>query len=229
MTALRKPALFPLVAGVLAVSASGLAQAGGTERARVISSRPIIEHVSTPREVCQDQVVQVPGRSSGAGALMGGIAGGAMGNAIGGGSGRALATVIGVVGGAVIGDRIEGRGQTSTQTVRQCSTQQVQTPQTVGYNVVYEYAGRQYTTQTPQQPGRFIRVDVAPSQHQPAWRPQAQHSQPNYQPQVIQPVVAQVAYPAPQVVHVDASRGHRDRYEHGHRGHDNGRWDREWR
>ncbi|TNF62871.1 MAG: glycine zipper 2TM domain-containing protein [Burkholderiales bacterium] len=154
-------ALIPLAAGLIGLGFSGLAQARD-ERARVISSTPLTEQVQVPQEVCQDQVVTVPGRKTGAGAVMGGIAGGAMGNAIGDGSGRAIATVIGLVGGAMIGDRIEGRGPATTQVVRQCSIQHVWQQRTVGHDVVYEYAGRQYRTRMAEKPGRWIRVSVQP-------------------------------------------------------------------
>jgi len=169
MTLLHKPiALLPLsapfVVGAIALSASGLAQAG-TERARVVSSTPIVETVSVPREVCRAEQVVVRGRTSGAGAVMGGIAGGAMGNAVGGGSGRAIATVVGLIGGAVIGDRIEGRQPDHYETVQRCQTEYVSEQRPAGYNVVYEYAGRQYSMQTPQRPGRYVQVDVTPRQY----------------------------------------------------------------
>lgn len=169
MKLLRQPiALLPLsapfVVGAIALSASGLAQAG-TERARVVSSTPLYETVSVPREVCRAEQVLVSGRTSGAGAVMGGIAGGAMGNAIGGGSGRAIATVVGLIGGAVIGDRIEGRQPDRYETVQRCQTEYVSEQRPAGYNVVYEYAGRQYTMQTAQAPGRFVQVNVTPRQY----------------------------------------------------------------
>ena len=69
---------------------------------QVISSTPIIQQVSTPRQVCTTEQVVVQQSKSGAGAVMGAIAGGAMGNAVGGGSGKAAATVLGIVGGAMI-------------------------------------------------------------------------------------------------------------------------------
>jgi len=183
-------ALIPLTAGLIGLTFSGLAQARD-ERARVISSTPVTEQVQVPQQVCHDQVVSVPGRTSGAGAVMGGIAGGAMGNAIGGGSGRTIATVVGLVGGAVIGDRIEGRPPATTQVVRQCSTQHVWEQRTVGYDVVYEYAGRQYRTQTAENPGRWIQVSVSPVS---AARPPA-HVAPT-------PVARA---PVPAVVHVGVS------------------------
>ncbi|HSV52131.1 MAG TPA: hypothetical protein VLJ57_08455 [Burkholderiaceae bacterium] len=99
---------------------------------------------------------------SGAGALVGAIAGGAMGNAIGNGSGRAAATVLGLFGGAILGDRIEGGGQPQVQQVQQCSTQTFYENRTVSYNVVYEYAGKQYSVQMPNDPGPYVRLQVTP-------------------------------------------------------------------
>lgn len=185
-----KAAMIPLTVALMGLGFSGLAQARD-ERARVISSTPVTEQVKVPQQVCQDQVVSVPGRTTGAGALMGGIAGGAMGNAIGDGSGRAIATVIGLVGGAMIGDRIEGRPPATTQVVRQCSTQHVWQQHTVGYDVVYEYAGLQYRTRMAEDPGRWIRVNVQPVFSQPSRKHVAPHP------------VAQT--PPPPVVHVDVT------------------------
>ncbi|WP_394787905.1 glycine zipper 2TM domain-containing protein [Rhodoferax sp.] len=140
--------------------ASGLAAA--QETGRVLSSTPIIQQVSVPRQVCSNQQVAVEPQRSGAGALMGGIAGGAMGNAIGGGSGRAAATMLGIVGGAILGDRIESPGATQLQNVQSCSTQTFFENRTAGYNVVYEYAGKQYTTTMASDPGPTIALQVTP-------------------------------------------------------------------
>ena len=47
----------------------------------------------------------------------------------------------------------------------QCSTQTIYENRTVGYKVVYEYAGKQYSVQLPQDPGPTLqlRVSVAPN------------------------------------------------------------------
>jgi uncharacterized protein YcfJ len=140
------------------------------ELGRVISSTAIISQVSVPRQVCAQEVVQVQtpvaANKSGAGALMGGIAGGAMGNAVGQGSGRAAATVIGLFAGAILGDRIEGGSPaqvaTTQQTVNRCSTQNFIENRTTAYQVVYEYAGKQYSVQMPQDPGPHIQLQVSP-------------------------------------------------------------------
>ncbi len=151
----------PMMAGALAAAASGLAQAQEAQ-GRVISSTPVIQQVAVPREVCSDERITYPGQKSGAGALLGGIAGGAMGNAVGNGSGRTAATVIGLIGGAIVGDRVEGPGQAYTETYRRCGTQTLYENRTVAYDVVYEYAGQQYRTQMPHDPGRFVRLSVTP-------------------------------------------------------------------
>ena len=46
----------------------------------------------------------------------------------------------------------------------QCSTQTIYENRTVGYNVIYEYAGKQYSVQLPQDPGPTLalRVSIAP-------------------------------------------------------------------
>lgn len=54
-------------------------------------------------------VVRGGGRTSGAGAVIGGIAGGVLGHQIGSGRGNDVATVAGAVGGAVAGNEIERR------------------------------------------------------------------------------------------------------------------------
>lgn len=136
--------------------------AAAQEIGRVISSTPINQQFAVPRQVCSNQQVAVETQRSGAGALMGGIAGGAMGNAIGGGSGRAAATVLGIVGGAILGNSIEAPGQTQLQTVQNCSTQTFFENRNAGYNVVYEYAGKQYSTTMPNDPGPTIALQVTP-------------------------------------------------------------------
>jgi uncharacterized protein YcfJ len=145
----------------MAVLALGTAHAQ-EEQGRVIIATPVVQQFVVPRQVCTNEVVTVPGQKSGAGALMGAIAGGAMGNAVGDGSGRALATMIGVMGGAALGNRVEGASPDRTETVQRCTTQNFYENRTVAYNVVYEYAGRQYTTQMAQDPGPFVRLSITP-------------------------------------------------------------------
>ena len=153
---------------VLVASVSLLAVCGVTaqaqEIARVTSATPVVQQVAVPRQVCTTQqvVVNQPGGTTGAGAVIGGVAGGALGNQIGHGGGRAAATVLGVIGGAALGNTIEGnRASTSqVQNVQNCTTQTFYENRTSGYNVRYEYAGLEYQTQMPYEPGPTIRVQV---------------------------------------------------------------------
>lgn len=143
-----------------ALIASGLTLA--QDYGRVISATPIIQQVTTPRQVCTTEQVSVQQPKSGAGALMGAIAGGAIGNSVGGGSGRTAATVLGVVGGAMVGDRIEGSSPNQVQNVQRCETQNFYENRTVAFNVVYEYAGKQYSAQMLNDPGDSIQLRITP-------------------------------------------------------------------
>lgn len=170
------------------------AQVAG-EMGRVISTTPVIQQFAVPTQVCGTQQVAVQQPKSGAGGLMGAIAGGVVGNAVGAGSGRALATMIGVMGGAAMGDNIEGTPPAQVQNVQNCTTQTNYENRTVGYNVVYEYGGKQYNVQMPQAPGQFIQLQVTPVGAATAQTPAQQ--QPAYQQPIYQQAQQQVASPQP--------------------------------
>lgn len=71
------------------------------------------------------QVIQTQGagRTSGAGAIIGGIAGGVIGNQIGGGSGRDVARIAGIAGGALAGNAIERNNNTQVVEAYRISVQ----------------------------------------------------------------------------------------------------------
>jgi hypothetical protein len=121
-----------------------------------------MQQFSVPKQVCANETVVTGQQNSGAGALMGGIAGGAMGNAVGGGNGKAAATLIGLVGGMLVGDAIEGSGTPQTQTVQRCTNQYVLENRITSYNVIYEFGGKQYTVQMPNDPGPTIKLQLTP-------------------------------------------------------------------
>lgn len=186
--------LFLLAA--VAASSAALAQEVG----RVISSTPVLEQVAVPRNMCQVEQVSVQQPKSGAGALMGAIAGGAMGNAVGDGNGRALATAIGLFGGAIMGDRLEGSPASHTQNVQRCATQTFYENRVAGYNVVYEYAGKQHHVRLPQDPGPTISLNVTPVgavTSYPAPMPPLIEEQVGY----AQPVYSQPVYSQPMHVY----------------------------
>ncbi len=132
------------------------------EVGKVISSTPIIQQVAVPRQVCNNEQVVTQGQKSGAGAAMGAIAGGAIGNSVGNGNGRAAATMLGLLGGAILGDKVEGPANPEVRNVQNCSTQTFYENRTMAYNVVYEFAGKQYTVQMPSDPGPTVRLQITP-------------------------------------------------------------------
>ena len=171
------------------------------ELGNVLSRTPVYQQVSVPRQVCTQTQVSVPGQTSGAGALMGAVAGGAIGNAVGKGEGRALATMIGVIGGALAGDKVEGPQAAQTQTQQTCTTQQVYENRLVGYNVVYEFAGKQYNVQLPKDPGPTIKLQITPISAAPLDTPGNQATVMAEAPNT--PIVTQQIYTtAPQTVFV---------------------------
>jgi uncharacterized protein YcfJ len=181
-----------LLSTALLACGVGFAQEVG----RVISSTPVIQQVGQPRTVCATEQVAVQPPKSGAGALMGAIAGGAIGNAVGGGGGKAAATMIGIMGGAIAGDSIEGAPMTQTQNIQRCGTQTFYENRTVAYNVVYDYAGKQYSVQMPNDPGPTVQLQITPvgavsqgaSNPPPVTYTQGVYSQPEV-------VMVQPAYP----------------------------------
>ena len=161
-----KPMTYLPLAATLACALPMAANA--QEVGRVISSTPMIQQVAVPRQVCTQSQVVTPGQKSGAGAAMGAIAGGAIGNSIGQGFGRDAATMLGLIGGALMGDRVEGSPAPEVRTVQNCTNQVFYENRTTAYNVVYEFAGKQYSVQMPQDPGPTVRLQITPMAPPPA-------------------------------------------------------------
>ena len=157
-----------LLTGLMTVLAGLSLTTQAQEVGKVISSTPIIQQVAVPRQVCNNEQVVTQGQKSGAGAAMGAIAGGAIGNSMGQGSGRAAATMLGLFGGAILGDKVEGPGTPEVRNVQNCSQQMFYENRTMAYNVVYEFAGKQYTVQMPQDPGPTVRLQITPVAPPPA-------------------------------------------------------------
>ena len=135
--------------------------------ATVIGTDPVRETstVSTPREVCQDVVVQerAPERDGNVGGTVAGaVIGGLIGNQVGGGNGKKAATVGGAVAGGFIGNQVDKRhvgGQVVNRTERQCHTASStsQSTKVVAYNVTYRNPdGTTGTMRTDSKPGSRI-------------------------------------------------------------------------
>ncbi len=167
---MRQTILFGLIAAT--VSLPVLANDDNYEdRARVISVAPQFERVNQPRQECRTEYVresyyEAPQRSLG-GAVIGGVAGGLLGSTIGRGNGRVAAAAVGAGVGAIVGDRVDnnrqafGRERVATRPVESCVTVDNWHQVPAGYLVNYEYNGRQYSTVTERNPGRYIPVHVA--------------------------------------------------------------------
>ena len=150
-----------LIAGAL-LGTSAASQA--VEYAAVVSSTPVVVSVPVARRQCADEQQVVQPRQTGAGAVLGAIVGGVLGHNVGGGMGRAAATGLGVVAGSVIGDQIEANtAQPYATTVRNCRNVSSLEQRTVGYDVMYDYAGQRYSTRVPRDPGARMAIDVRPA------------------------------------------------------------------
>ena len=152
------PAL--IVSALLGASVASQA----AEYATVVSSTPVIVSVPVARNVCTDEQQVVQPRQSGAGAVLGAIVGGVIGHNVGGGMGRVAATGLGVVAGSVIGDQVEANtAQPYQTTVRNCRSVSSVEDRTVGFDVMYDYAGQRYSTRVPRDPGARMAIDVRPA------------------------------------------------------------------
>jgi uncharacterized protein YcfJ len=169
-----------LMITALGLAALPLAQAVEFEDfGRVVRVQPRVEQIRQPRQECRTEYVQAqvqqPQQRSAGGSIIGGIAGAIIGNQVGGGTGRAAATAAGAIAGAVVGDRVDNDGrdrngppQVQEQAVRQCRTVEGYESRTVGYDVTYDYRGRNYTSVMARDPGQRVRlrVSVEPDQMQ---------------------------------------------------------------
>jgi uncharacterized protein YcfJ len=97
------------VAVLAALSIPGYAAPDLTDTALVVSSTPIIERISEPRQECSAVPAAAPAPAperSMAGVVVGGLAGAILGHQVGKGGGRTAATAAGAAVGSMVGDRV---------------------------------------------------------------------------------------------------------------------------
>jgi uncharacterized protein YcfJ len=159
-----------------------------TEQVTAYEQRQVVRPVET--------VEQKP--AIGAGTVLGAIVGGVIGHQFGHSSGgRDRGTAAGAIVGGLVGnsvDRDNGagtyqtvtndvvttHGQPVTRDVQRCTTVSDVRDEVVGYNVRYEYAGREFTTQMPYDPGAEMPVNVDVRPPVDARPPLARPSAPRY-------------------------------------------------
>ncbi len=185
---MKKTILGMAIASALGLNAgAALAQSYG-DVARVVSSTPVFDTVTTPRRECRiEQVTAYEERRSvervaeprsgiGAGTVLGAIVGGVIGHQFGNSSaGRDHGTAAGAVVGGLVGNQIDrdaGGGYQSasrevavdrvpvTREVERCANVAERTERIVGYDVRYEYHGHEFATRLPYDPGTQMPVNI---------------------------------------------------------------------
>ncbi|GHE22469.1 glycine zipper 2TM domain-containing protein [Halomonas urumqiensis] len=152
-------ALSVLGLGGLGYGAWQVQQEPQPQYAEIVGVETLTRTVETPREVCEEVVVNQPGQSRDpnriVGTAAGAIVGGLLGNQVGGGSGKKIATVAGAVGGGLAGREVQERveanqGTQTTQT--QCHTVVDTHQETEGYEVSWRHAEQVQTTRLDSPP-----------------------------------------------------------------------------
>ena len=167
---MNKSMLTGVIAGAVAVTALG-GVAGykvlnpEPEFAEVLAVKPVTETTRTPKEICEDVVVneQAPVKDPNriAGTAVGAVAGGLLGNQIGGGSGKTIATVAGAAAGGYAGNRVQKNMQEKdvvSRTERRCRTVQESSSRTIGYDVRYRLGEEEGQVRMDREPGPRIPV-----------------------------------------------------------------------
>ncbi len=175
-------AALSLAAGLPAGAwANGAPSERYTQYADVVEVTPLYRTVtvSIPREECYEEIQRIryepePRRHRGTAArtVAGGVIGGVIGRQFGDGDGRDAMTVLGTLIGAAVGhDSARARHEAAYaatprraryRTVERCEIrEELRTERELdGYQVTYEYMGREFTTLTESHPGSRIAIEV---------------------------------------------------------------------
>jgi uncharacterized protein YcfJ len=157
----------------------GRRDGGNYDYARVVRVDPIIAPPPPSRQQCYDRDADdsytqggdyydgngtrqaTPGGRVGA-TIVGGVVGAVVGSRFGGGTGRVVGTAVGTAAGTAVGQSVYDNSHTTRGTVRVCEpvADQRADGDVDGYDVTYEYGGRDYHTRTAYHPGDRIRVRV---------------------------------------------------------------------
>ena len=95
------------VAVLMTLASKGYTGADFIDTAQVVTSTPIMERISEPRQECGPAPAAAPAQPRNmTGAVLGGIAGGLLGAQVGQGNGKTAAAAAGAAVGAIAGDRV---------------------------------------------------------------------------------------------------------------------------
>ena len=184
---MQKSAVTPLRLATLAVL--GLAAFGASAQsmvtARVLSAQPVVEQV--PVQDCG----RYGGQPSGAGAAVGALTGGLIGSQVGKGNGHIAGAILGAIGGALLGNTAEASNRAA---YGGCATRYEN--RVTGYDVSYDYGGRQYQTRMAQAPGQWLQIPNPGVGGDPYYNnnPQGYGGAQSYP---VQPPPAVASYPVP--------------------------------
>lgn len=166
---MNKSTLTGVVVGAVAVTALGAVATSNSglnpfrDFATVVSVEPAFDEQRTPRESCREEMVerQVEPKDEKriAGAAIGAVVGGVLGNQVGSGSGRTAATVAGAAAGGYAGSKIQKQmqeGNTETVAEQRCTTVYDIERTPAGYDVTWEFEGRQGVVRMDSDPGERL-------------------------------------------------------------------------
>lgn len=133
--------------------------------AEVVAVKEVTQTVVTPREQCEDVLVQkqapVKDEHRVAGTATGAVVGGLLGSTIGGGKGKTLATVAGAAAGGYAGNQVQKNMQQKdvvTTTERRCKTVNDSSHKLMGYDVTYRLDGKNGVVRMSFKPGATLPV-----------------------------------------------------------------------
>lgn len=158
--------------GAVAVTALGAAASSKyglnpfQDYAKVVAVEPAYDVERSSREVCNDvaveRQVEPKDKQRVAGTVIGAVVGGVVGHQIGSGRGNDVATVAGAAAGGYAGNRIQKNMQennTETVTEPRCATVWDSHKIPAGFDVTYEWEGRQEVVRMQDDPGERIRIE----------------------------------------------------------------------
>jgi uncharacterized protein YcfJ len=164
---MNKSLIIGLIVGAVVVTAGGaIAMRSYSDRyAEVVDVKPVTKTVSTPRQVCEDEVVtrQKPVKDDKriTGTVLGAVVGGVLGHQVGSGRGQDVATAAGAAAGGYAGNRVQKNvqeGNTYQTTEQHCRTEYDSKQETVGYDVRYSLNHKESVVRMDHDPGSRIPV-----------------------------------------------------------------------